>query len=140
MTVKVIVDQTDFFVPGTEWSDADSDDELLNQLDEALNVDVSETEKHVNEPQTEPDDEKQFSAVMVLKGSSFHKHFQGAVHSCKKLMLNQTSVVNTRYNSNMLQITNYFKVILMVIYYFFTEVIRNVINYFLKVTSKTFSK
>ena len=34
-------------------------------------------------------------------------------------MLNQTSVVNTRYNSNMLQITNYFKVILMVIYYFF---------------------
>ena len=97
MTVKVIVDQTDFFVPGTEWSDADSDDE-------ALNVNVSETEKHVNEPQTEPDDEEQFSAVMVLKGSSFHKHFQGAVHSCKKLMLNQTSVVNTRYNSNMLQI------------------------------------
>ena len=76
MTVKVIVDQTDFFVPGTKWSDADSDDELLNQLDEALNVNVSETEKHVNEPQTEPDDEKQFSAIMVLREAAFINIFK----------------------------------------------------------------
>ena len=28
---------------------------------------------------------------MVLKGSSFHKHFQEALHSCKQLLLNGTA-------------------------------------------------
>ena len=91
LTVKVIVDPTDFFVPETQLPNANSDDELLNEVDEVLNINVSETEEHINEPQTEPDDEEQFSEVMVLKGSSFHKHFQEALHSCKQLLLNGTA-------------------------------------------------
>ena len=92
MTGKVIVDVTDFFVPETQLPDEDSDDELLNELDEVLNINVSETEEHVHEQQeTEHNDEEQFSEVMVLKGSSFHKHFQGVVRSCKQLMLSGTA-------------------------------------------------
>ena len=66
LTVKVIVDPADFFVPETQLPNANSDDELLNEVDEVLNINVSETEEHVNEPQTEPDDKEQFSEVMVL--------------------------------------------------------------------------
>lgn len=92
MTGKVIVDVTDFFVPETQLPDEDSDDEPLNELDEVLNINVSETEEHVHEQQeTEHDDEEQFSEVMVPKGSSFHKHFQGALRSCKQLMLRGTA-------------------------------------------------
>ena len=89
MTGKVIVDVTDFFVPETQLPDEDSDDELLNELDEVLNKNVSETEEHVHEQQET--DEEQFSEVMVFKGSSFHKHFQGALRSCKQLMLSGTA-------------------------------------------------
>ncbi len=57
MTGKVLVDITDFSVPETQLPD--SDDELLYELDEALDLNVSETEEHFPEHQeTEDNDEE----------------------------------------------------------------------------------
>ena len=86
MTGKVLVDITDFSVPETQLPD--SDDELLYELDEALDLNVSETEEHFpehqetedNDEEPEDNDKEKFSEVMLLKGSSFHNNFQHAYY------------------------------------------------------------
>ena len=86
MTGKVSIDITDFTVPDTQSTDPD---DFLDELDEILDLNRPEAENPV--PQQHVGEDEQFSELIVMKGCSFHNHFQEALYTCKQLMLNENA-------------------------------------------------
>ena len=90
ITGKVLVDIKDYFVPETQLPPI-SDDELMHELDELQDLNLNEVEDVLEEVSTDDLDDEQFSEMFLLKGSSYHKHFQDALRSCKQSLLNGDS-------------------------------------------------
>jgi hypothetical protein len=101
---KVLIDLADFTVPETQMPNnfsPDLDDEFEDQLDEVLEQrlpdihasDIDEQDADQEQNDLEQDEEQeineaeQFAELIFMKGTTFHGHFQEALHACKQLML-----------------------------------------------------
>ena len=99
---KVLIDLADFVVPETQTTanhSLNSNDDFEDQFDQVLHVDVGDTEEPSaeyelsdEEPLTQEgqdNDVEQFAEIILMKGTTFHGHFQEALHACKQLMLDE---------------------------------------------------
>jgi hypothetical protein len=95
----------DFTVPETQMPNnfsPDLDDEFEDQLDEVLeqrlpdihvsDIDEQDAEQEQNADLEQNDEQEineaeQFAELIFMKGTTFHGHFQEALHACKQLML-----------------------------------------------------
>lgn len=108
LTGKVLIDLADFTVPETQIPHNFSPDldEIEDQCDEVLeqslpDLHLNETDNHNAEQEQntylEQDDEQenndveQFAELISMKGTTFHVHFQEALHACKQLMLEEST-------------------------------------------------
>ena len=103
LTGKVLIDLADFAVPETQTTanqSLNSNDDLEGQFDQVLDLDVGDTdesgaeyepsdEEPLTEERQDNDDVEQFAEVILMKGTTFHSHFQEALHACKQLMLDE---------------------------------------------------
>ncbi|CAB3995107.1 Hypothetical predicted protein, partial [Paramuricea clavata] len=102
---KVLIDLAVFKVPETQMPNnfpPDLDDEFEDQLDEVLeqrlpdihvsDIDEQDAKQEQNadleqNDEQEIDEAEQFAELIFMKGTTFHGHFQEALHACKQLML-----------------------------------------------------
>ena len=102
LTGKVLIDQADFAVPETQTTanqPLNPNDDFEGQFDlgQVLHLGVGDTEEpgaeyelSDEEPLTDEGqdhDVEQFAEIVSMKGTTFHGHFQEALHACKQLML-----------------------------------------------------
>ncbi len=113
---KVLIDLADFTVPETQMPNnfsPDLDDEFEDQPDEVLeqrlpdihasDIDEQDADQEQNadleqndeqeqndleqDEEQEINEAEQFAELIFMKGTTFHGHFQEALHACKQLML-----------------------------------------------------
>ena len=97
LTGKVLIDLADFTVPETQIPNDhlfDLNDQFESQFHQVLDLDISDTDEldAEHDPLTEEqdnDDVEQFAEIIVMKGTTFHGHFQEALRACKQLMLDK---------------------------------------------------
>ena len=108
---KVLIDLADIMVPETQMPNnfsPDLDDEFEDRLDEVLeqrlpdihasdiheqdaeqeqNADLEQNDEQEQDEEQEINEAEQFAELIFLKSTTFHGHFQEALHACKQLML-----------------------------------------------------